>query len=309
MINSKVAVIIPIYHPDEKFNQLLNMLKKQRGVDFDIYIIDSGSNIESYLQDLKDLKYQIVKIDSVNFNHGGTRRCAAIACQEYPILVYMTQDAVPANEESIFQLIKVFCDKTIGCAYGKQIGYCDASLASRMTRQVNYPDISQVVKIKDIPVLKIRAAFCSDSFAAYRTKALQSVDWFPPDLLFGEDMYVAGRMILNGWGKAYCADAKVFHSHEYTLKQEVQRYFDTGVFHSREHWLLDSFGKAEGTGINFFLHGLAWMIKEKPSQFPGFIIHSAAKYLGYFLGKNERYLTQSLKQKISLQPLYWEKNK
>lgn len=307
MVISKVAVIIPIYHPNGKFNQLLSMLKKQTGVDFDIYIIDSGSDIESYRLDLQNLSYRIIKIDCDTFDHGGTRRRAAIACKDYPILVYMTQDAVPVTADSIFQLVSVFRDKNIGCAYGQQIGDSKASSAAKMSRQINYPDISQIVSYKDISSLKIKAAFCSDSFAAYRTQALQSVGWFPQTLLFGEDMYVAGKMLLNGWNKAYCAEAKVYHSHEYTIGQEIQRYFDTGVFHAREHWLLDSFGKAEGAGVRFLWHGIVDIINRDPIKVPEFIIHSAAKYLGYCLGKREKWLPLSLKKILSTQPRYWER--
>lgn len=307
MINSKVAVIIPIYHPNEKFNQLLTMLKKQKGVDFDVYIIDSASNLESYRKELQNLTYKIIKTDPKTFNHGGTRRQAAISCKEYPILVFMTQDAVPADENSISQLVSVFRDEKIGCAYGQQIGDAKASSNARIGRQLNYPNVSQIVSYKDIPDLKIKAAFCSDSFAAYRTKALQSVGWFPENVLFGEDVYVAGKMLLKGWNKAYCAEAKVYHSHEYTIRQEVQRYFDTGVFHSREHWLLDDFGKAEGAGVHFLLHGIIDTLKDEPMALPGFIIHSAAKYLGYCLGKKEKCLPLSLKKYLSAQPLCWER--
>ena len=307
MTISKVAVIIPIYHPNRKFNQLLTMLKKQKGVDFDVYIIDSGSDLESYLLDLQNLSYKRIKIDPKNFNHGGTRRQVAIACKEYPILVYMTQDAVPVYEYSIYQFVCVFSDKNIGCAYGRQIGDSKASSNARMGRQLNYPNASKIINCKDIPDLKIKAAFCSDSFAAYRTEALQSVGWFPSNLLFGEDMYVAGKMLLGGWNKAYCAEAKVYHSHEYTIWQEVQRYFDTGVFHSREAWLLNKFGKAEGAGVKFLWHGIIDTCKDAPAELPGFILHSAAKYFGYCLGKKEKWLPLSLKKILSTQPRYWEK--
>lgn len=307
MINSNVAVIIPIYQPNGKFNQLLNMLKKQTGVDFNVYILDSGSDLESYRINLQGLKYKIIKIDPKKFNHGGTRRKAAIACQNYPILVYMTQDAVPVDENSLSRLISVFGNKNIGCAYGRQIGDTKASINARIGRQINYPDVTQIVSYKDISNLKIRAAFCSDSFAAYRTEALQSVGWFPQNVLFGEDMYVAGKMLLHGWNKAYCAEAKVYHSHEYTIGQEVKRYFDTGVFHSREPWLLDTFGKAEGAGVQFLWQGIVDTIKSEPVQLPGFIIHNAAKYVGYCLGKKEKWLPLSLKKRLSAQPLYWER--
>lgn len=43
-------------------------------------------------------------------------------------------------------------------------------------------------------------------------------------------MFMAARMIQAGYKIAYCAEASVRHSHNYTPKQEFQRYFDTGYF-------------------------------------------------------------------------------
>ena len=38
----KCVVIIPIYHPDSKFNQLLIKLGKQKDVSFDVYITQTS---------------------------------------------------------------------------------------------------------------------------------------------------------------------------------------------------------------------------------------------------------------------------
>lgn len=43
---SDCVLIIPIYHPDRKWNECLRMLKKQKDVHFDVYIVDSGSDMK-----------------------------------------------------------------------------------------------------------------------------------------------------------------------------------------------------------------------------------------------------------------------
>lgn len=307
-MNKQAVVIIPIYHPDWKFNKLLQMLKSQKEVQFDVYVIDSGSDMNKYKRDLEKLSYTYIKINPQKFNHGGTRRQAAIDCQQYPFLIYMTQDAVPVNEYSLFHLLEGFHNQRVGCAYGRQIPYQGASIMASMSRYINYPDKGQILGMKDIPKYKIKTAFCSDSFAAYRLSALKNIDWFPDNVLFGEDMYAAGKMILNGWNKAYCADAVVYHSHEYTFKKEIQRYFDMGVFHTREPWLLKTFGKAEGAGIKFLKQEFLDLIKTKPWQLPTLLLHTMAKYVGYQLGMKEKYLPVFMKKRLSLQSGYWSNN-
>ena len=89
-----------------------------------------------------------------------------------------------------------------------------------------------------ISSIGIKAAFLSNSFAAYRRSALESVGGFPSDTIFGEDTFAAAKMLLNGWKIAYSAEATVYHSHNLTFIEEFRRYFDIGVFHSREKWFM-----------------------------------------------------------------------
>lgn len=64
-------------------------------------------------------------------------------------------------------------------------------------------------------------------------------------------MYVAAKMLKCGWKVAYCANATVYHSHNYSLLDEFRRYFDIGVFNAREPWVLAEFGVAESEGVKF----------------------------------------------------------
>lgn len=112
----KSVVIIPIYRPDDKFKKLLAMLKQQKEVSFDVYIIDSGSCVEDYLNELDGLSYTIITTTPQNFNHGGTRQAAAEACKGYQYLIYMTQDAIPANEFTLHNLLTAFENPKVGCA-------------------------------------------------------------------------------------------------------------------------------------------------------------------------------------------------
>ena len=73
--------------------------------------------------------------------------------------------------------------------------------------------------------------------------------WFAEHLISTEDTYAGARMLLAGYTLAYVSDAMVYHSHNYTVFQEFKRYFDIGVFHKKERWILEAFGNAEGTGL------------------------------------------------------------
>ena len=167
---SDCVLIIPIYHPDRKWNECLRMLKKQKDVHFDVYIVDSGSDMKTYKKDLAGLSYEMVKTTPDQFNHGRTRQEAAEACADYPFLVYMTQDAIPADEYTIRNLLDAFDDTKVGCAYGRQLPHKDATVLAARARAFNYPAESRVKKLEDVSQLGIKVPFISDTFAAYWVK-------------------------------------------------------------------------------------------------------------------------------------------
>lgn len=301
-----IVVIIPVYHPDIKFNALLRMLKKQEDILFDVYIVNSGSDKGQYATDLEGLSYTMVDIDQNTFNHGGTRRRAAETCKKYAYLVYMTQDAVLVDKHSLSNILKAFADKDVGCAYGRQLPNADAGIWAAHARLFNYPDKSQVKQLSDKQRLGIKTVFISDTFAAYRRSALFAIGNFPEHVILSEDTYVAAKMVLAGWKIAYCADAKVYHSHNYTIMQEFRRYFDTGVFHAEEPWIRKSFGVAEGEGKRFVLSEIKYIMAHKPWLVFSMIFRDSMKFLGYRLGIKEKKLSNSLKKKISMNPRYWE---
>lgn len=52
---------------------------------------------------------------------------------------------------------------------------------------------------------------------------------FVKHTIFNEDMILAGTMIKQGGKVAYCAKAKVIHSHNYSAFQQFHRNFDLAV--------------------------------------------------------------------------------
>lgn len=309
-----IQLIIPIYKPDNKFLDLLRQIKKQTIKNISLLIIDSGSN-DKYKNEIKDMNCLVKKIDDKTFNHGGTRQMGADMFPDKDIYIYLTQDAILADEYAINNIVKVFDNDNIGCAYGRQLPHKGATIFAIHARLFNYKNKSYIYTIKDKEKYGMKTAFNSNSFAAYRRKALKDVGGFPTDTILSEDMYVTAKMLLKNWSVAYCADAKVYHSHNYTIWQEFKRYFDIGVFHAREEWIREVFGKAEGEGINFVISEVKMLIKNNPLLLFDMFFRDAMKFLGYRLGIKEKYISVYIKQKISMNKKFWnerinnEKNK
>jgi rhamnosyltransferase len=239
------------------------------------------------------------------FNHGGTRQLAAEILADLDIVVYMTQDAVVASPDSIERLLAAFADPSVGAAFGRQLPRHHATPIEAHARLFNYGGQSRTMTLASRNELGIKTVFLSNSFAAYRRSALMEVGGFPVDAIFGEDTITAAKLLLAGWSTAYVAEATVYHSHDYTWRQEFRRYFDIGVLHAREPWLLDEFGRTSGEGKRFVRSELSHLWPGDARFIPSALIRTFLKLAGYRLGRIESSLDPALKRKLSMHPAFW----
>lgn len=301
----KLQIIIPIYRPDAKFLRLLSSIKQQSISDIPVLLIDSGKGI-SYTDAIGGMNVEIRHISSQDFNHGGTRQWGINQCSEPDIYFFLTQDAIPADAYAIENLVAVFDDEQVGCAYGRQLPHEGAGVFGRIARAFNYPPESHIYGLEDRKQHGIKTAFISNSFAAYRREAMNEVGGFPNDTILSEDMYVAAKMLLAGWHVAYVADAMVHHSHDYSIIQEFKRYFDIGVFHAREAWIQKNFGKAEGEGKRFIMTEFRYILEHCPHRLFEMALRDGMKFLGYRLGLCESKIRNSWKKRLSMTARYWD---
>jgi rhamnosyltransferase len=304
-IRAQVAVIIPTCNAARDWTSLSTGLRLQGLPPSQVLIIDSSST-DGTSELAAAEGYRVVRIARANFNHGGTRQMAIELVPWASILVYLTQDAVLAAADSLDRLLAVFEDKSMGAAYGRQLPRLAAGPIEAHARLFNYPPESHVRDIESRQTLGIKAAFLSNSFAAYRVNALLDAGGFPSNVIMGEDTLAAGKLLLTGWKIAYVADAQVYHSHPLTITEEFRRYFDIGVYHRREEWLREQFGKATKEGNRFVLSELGFLAERNPLLLPVALLKTAAKALGYQLGLREAKLGPRWSKRLSLHKNFWD---
>lgn len=303
---SNVAVIIPTFNAGRYLQALTQGLEQQQWLSRDQVIVVDSSSKDDTADYFRRWGARVHVIPQSEFDHGGTRRWAAQLAEQAEFLVFMTQDAIPAETQSLERLLAAFDNPKVGMAYGCQLPRPQARGIERHARLMNYPpDVCEVRSIEDRSRLGIKTVFCSDSFAAYRRTALDQVGGMPESAFFAEDQIVAGRMLMKGWHLAYRGDAKVTHSHDYSIAQDFKRYFDVGVFHARNRWLLETYGKAEGEGLRFVKSELRYLWTADKARLSSAAIRTLAKYAGYRLGRLEHYIPCSLKKRLSMAPHYW----
>ena len=306
MENIKVDVIIPVYHPGKEFSVLLERLTEQTAV---IHRIIAMNTEENYWNKELEQKYPLLEVHHLKkseFDHGGTRAWAA-ELSDAEIMVFMTQDAVPADRNLIENLVKALeKEKMIAAAYARQLPNEMCSFEERYTRSFNYPEKSYVRTQRDLSLYGIKTFFCSNVCAAYKKEIYQELGGFVRKTIFNEDMIYAGKLIQMGYGIAYAADAKVIHSHNYSCMQQFHRNFDLGVSQA-EHPEIFAGVPSEGEGIKLVKKTINYLIqKRKIWLIPGVILQSGCKYAGYLSGKNYRKLPRKMILWCTMNREYWK---
>ena len=301
----KIDVIIPTYHPDEKLEKCLRMLKRQTVQPQRILLINTEEEF-FHSKVFSTLKQgEIIHITKPEFDHGGTRNQAAAMC-DGEIMILLTQDAIPADEHLIENLIKPFEDEEVCAAYGRQMADKKDNPVEAYTRIFNYPKESRIKSKEDLPKLGIKTFFCSNVCAAYRKSEYNALGGFPLHTIFNEDMIFASHLIEAGKKIAYAADAKVVHSHNYGCMAQLHRNFDLGVSQAQHPEIFDAY-PSEGEGIRMVKKSASYVCKiHKPWLLVTLFFQSGFKYVGYFLGKRYKSLPDGVIRWCTSNKTWWE---
>ena len=306
MENKTVDVIIPAYHPGKEFATLIKRLEKQSVPIHRIIVMNTEESMwNKEWEKLSDVM-EIHHLAKSEFDHGGTRAQAA-ELSDADVMIFMTQDAMPADRELLAELLKALeQDENIAAAYARQLPNAECSFVERYTRAFNYPDRSAVNTKKDMDQYGIKTFFCSNVCAAYKKDIYQKQGGFVRRTIFNEDMIYAGGLIQAGYGIAYAAEAKVIHSHNYNCMQQFHRNFDLGVSQA-EHPEIFEGVPSEGEGMRLVKKTLSHLVRsEKIWLIPGFVMQCAGKYAGYLAGKNFRRLPKKFVLWCTMSPNYWK---
>lgn len=286
----ETSIIILTYNAEKYIQRLLDMVSRQNyNSEYEIIVIDSGS-VDGTLQILKEYQINPIQIKQEEFGHGKTRNLGArIAKGEY--IVFLSHDAIPVDENWLHNLIKPLRDNiNVSGAFGRQIAEDFVKPMERFFLLEQYPT-REMIDSNDAVQKGYKEYFFSDANAVLRKNRWKEAPYTEVNVI-GEDYDWCKRQKKMGREIIYIPEAAVYHSHNYNLRTNFHKFFDTGAF---LWWVYD--GENYST-FDFMKQGVDYTLKEfKYLIFNGYILwipyaiaYDFLKFVGTFFGKNHRHL-------------------
>lgn len=285
----QIDIICPLYNAEKYIEKLQTSIEIQEKVEISNirYIITKGKdNTEVLAENIKSNNQKVTYkvIEPKEFSHSLTREKEAFESKA-DIIVFITQDIKIERKDWLYNLIKPIENNECDASYSRQI--CKDNSIEKYTRENNYSENSKIVSKGDIGNLGLRTFFFSDASSAIKRDTFIKLDGYDRKTFpTNEDMYIAYKLIMNGYKIKYCADSEVIHSHKFTLKQQYKRYYDIGKFFAQNAYL-DNY-KVNKTGGSMAKYIFKRAIKDKNwIVLLKFIPNMLARFIGMKVGKYE----------------------
>lgn len=222
----RASILLLTKNDSQSTSACLSAIYSQKNTDpFEVIAIDSGST-DGTLDVLRRFPLQLQQIPPETFHHARTRNLAA-GYAKGEILVFLSQDAVPASSTWLQTLLSNFEDPNVGAAYGRQL----PKQGSSVERQDALSALYGTEKIVKDPTAPNDFGYLYYHFSNVNSALRRSV-WrsaqFPEHLKVFEDLGIAKRVLDAGWKIVYEPEAPVFHSHTHSTVGLFKRYFDIG---------------------------------------------------------------------------------
>lgn len=310
----QLSIIIPTKNGASDVEKCLDGVFAQHiDIPYEVIVIDSGST-DSTLQIVRKFLVKLVEIEPRDFGHGKTRNLgAALAKGKY--LVYLVQDAYPANEHWLGQLVQnLEQDDRVAGAYSRWLPKPDCNPVHARWIREHFSPVKEIRSLDGLDendyLSNIRKLIVFSNVSSCIRKAVWEGIPFDETLTFGEDQQWSKKVLQAGHAIIYEPESIVYHSHNESFKQRFKTSFDAALSFKKiagvDAGLLSIVPSVlAGTardwkfmGRSSFRRNASWLIYS--------VIAHATVGLGWWLGTHHKYIPDGLKRRISMVPHMFE---
>ena len=305
MTGPRVSVVIPTLNAAAYLPDLLRAFRTQRpSPPEEVILVESGSRDATLAIAAGASGVRVVPI--ARFTHGGSRNLGAreSRCE---IVAFLSQDALPANEAWLAELVAPFADPGVAAVFSRQLPRPDANPMERHFLETHFPP-GEPVRMRrrgDGPFVFQKDVFFSNVSAAVRREDILRHP-FDEELIMSEDQQLARDLLLAGRTVVYAPASQVLHSHNYSLRQAFERYFDS-VYSLTKIFPQHDMGRSVSLGMGYLRREAALMLRRHPRHLPRYIGYVLAKSFGTLLGHHAERLPRAWARRMSLHKEYWDR--
>jgi rhamnosyltransferase len=288
-----ISVLIPVKNGGADLVRCLEAIAAQKiDAQVEVVVVDSASN-DGSPDRARELGATVHEIPADEFVHGATRNLAA-RLSGGDVLVFTTQDAVPADERWLARLVGALEGKGIAGAYGRQLPHEDATPPEQFFLDFMYGDTPRVQRLGGIDELTFEQTLFSNVNSAI-PRTVWEANPFRDDVTMSEDQEWSRRMLLAGHTIVYEPAAAVRHSHAYTLSGAFRRFYDSGASAGRSYVAGEESRTALRRAFRRYAVGeLRWLWRTGRRRWiPYAVVYELAKLAGLQLGLRKKSVTKS----------------
>jgi GT2 family glycosyltransferase len=309
-----ISIILPVKNGASQLVRLLPRILEQETRDrIEIVAIDSGSS-DGSIASLQEHGATVLEIDPAEFNHGGTRNLAARYARG-EVLVFVNQSTLPQDEHWLANLTAPFdgdhriagvCSRVAPHPEADPLTTFDGLRDPSGSPDRQLRSITDLGEYRRLPGHRVRKLINFHTVsAAIRTDVFRLIPF--RDVLMGEDILWAKEVLEAGYSIQHEPSSVVWHSHDYSIFETLQRNVDDGSANHRivgrtidldqiepmiralavADWRhLRSDSGLEGTELE------DWQIRS--------VLRRAAQVVGQWVGTNQELIPWEILQRLSL---------
>ena len=227
----QLSLVIPTLNGMPVLAQVLAAVERQPGArDLERVAVDSGSG-DGTVDCLRQHGFAVHSIPQRQFNHGTTRDLG-IGKTRGDVVVLLTQDAIPADEQWLPRLAEVYADARVGAAYCRQLPRpdCNPFIAQRLREwtagktELVVQEVADAAELERLePLQRLQRCAYDNVAGSVRRAAWERVPF--GYRRFGEDVAFGKRLLLAGWRIVFQPNSAVIHSHNRTPRDEGKRIY------------------------------------------------------------------------------------
>jgi len=229
----RVSVAYVTKNGAEWLEESLRAVRRQQGRFelVEVLAVDSGSK-DGTLDILARHDVRTIEIPPAEFGHGRTRNVAARAARG-DVVVFLTQDASPANERWLAALVEALAADPLLAGVWSRHEPRPACHPMEWRNLAEFPlfqgetsglRVSSARGNADWAANRELYYWFSNNSAAFRRDVL--LRWPFPEVEFAEDQAWARLVLEAGFRTALVSESLILHSHAYSAWTNLQRNFD-----------------------------------------------------------------------------------